>query len=142
YAMDKHCELLCRKTGAEAFKLMPAKRVFALGVGHVRRRGMEPGSKSDELAEPQNTEYVHLTDAEWQVLTALKREFSPEELERAAQRGPELFWQDRAAEAGVSLAEFLRVGHTLHDRRVIGRFSTFLEHVKPNAAGERVTQYN
>jgi hypothetical protein len=25
---------------------------------------------------------------------------------------------------------------------VIGRFSTFLEHVKPNAAGERVTQYN
>jgi len=25
---------------------------------------------------------------------------------------------------------------------VIGRFSTFLEHVKPNAAGERVTRYN
>ena len=78
YAMEKHCELLCRKTEAEVFKLMPAKRVFALGVGHVRRRGMEPGSKSEELAEPQNTEYVHLTDAEWRVLTALKREFTPE----------------------------------------------------------------
>jgi hypothetical protein len=25
---------------------------------------------------------------------------------------------------------------------VIGRFSTFLEHVKPNAAGERVTKFN
>jgi len=25
---------------------------------------------------------------------------------------------------------------------VIGRFSTFLEHVKPSAAGERVTRYN
>ena len=33
YSMAKHCELLCAKTGAESFKLMPAKRVFALGSG-------------------------------------------------------------------------------------------------------------
>ena len=30
----------------------------------------------------------------------------------------------------------------LAERGVIGRFSTFLEHVKPSATGERVTRYN
>jgi len=142
YSMQKHGELLCKITGAESFKLMPAKCVFALGVGHVRRRGMPPGSKSDHVAEPHDTKYVQLTDEEWRVLTALKRELSPEELTRAASRPPEFFWQDRAAESGEPLEEFLRVGAALHARGVIGRFSTFLEHVKPNAAGERVTQYN
>ncbi|MGN6368166.1 MAG: Lrp/AsnC family transcriptional regulator [Phycisphaerae bacterium] len=142
HSMESHCQLLCQLTGAESFKLMPAKRVFALGVGHVRRRGMEPGSKSDELAEPKNTEYVHLSPEEWRVLTALKREFEPQEIEAALTRPGPHFWLDRANEASVPLDEFLKVAHALHARRVIGRFSTFLEHVKPNAAGERVTQYN
>ncbi|HVT79828.1 MAG TPA: Lrp/AsnC family transcriptional regulator, partial [Phycisphaerae bacterium] len=145
YSMASHCQLLCRLTGAEAFKLMPARKVFALGVGHVRRRGMEPGSKADALAEPHDTTFVKLSDAEWRVLTALKREFEPEELERAAARPlhpAPLFWRDRATDAGVPLEEFHRVARSLVDRGVIGRFSTFLEHVKPNAAGERVTQYN
>ena len=97
---------------------------------------------SDVLAEPHDTEYVHLTEHEWKVLTALKREFAADELRAAAGREGALFWQDRAAEAGVDLGEFLRVARSLHERKVIGRFSTFLEHVKPNAAGERVTQYN
>ncbi len=142
YSMEKHCALLCRETGAEGFKLMPAKRVFALGVGHVRRRGMEPGSKSDVMAEPHDTKYVQLSDGEWRVLTALKREFEAEELERAGAREGGLFWEERAAEAEVSLEEFQRVARSLHERGVIGRFSTFLEHVKPNSSGERVTQYN
>ena len=42
--------------------------------------------KSDLLAEPHDTEYVHLTEAEWSVLTALKREFASDELTRAAAR--------------------------------------------------------
>ena len=63
YSMEKHCELLARMTGAEQFRVMPAKRLFALGVGHVRRKGMEPGSKSDELAEVIDTKIVELTDA-------------------------------------------------------------------------------
>src|SRR5918993_4495362 len=45
YSIEKHCEVLMTKTGAQSFKAMPAKRLFALGVGHVRRKGMEPGSK-------------------------------------------------------------------------------------------------
>src|SRR6478672_9916180 len=48
FSMRRHCELLAERIGATAFRIMPAKRLFALGVGHVRRRGMEPGSRADE----------------------------------------------------------------------------------------------
>jgi len=136
YSMQKHCEFLARQTGAQEFKLMPAKRLFALGVGHVRRRGMEPGSKSEELAEVMDTEIVELSDLEWRVLVALKREFDPEEILR------EDLWAKRAEEAGVTLETFYEVARRLNARRVVGRFSTFLEHVKPLASGERVTKFN
>ncbi len=135
YSLRKHCEFLCEKTGAESFILLPAKCLFALGVGHVRRKGMEPGSKTDERAEVMWTNIVELTELEWRVLTALKREFTPEEL------ASEL-WEGRASEAGVSLESFLEVAENLSRRGVIGRFSTFLEHFKPLATGERVTKFN
>jgi hypothetical protein len=135
YSMEKHCEFLCRQTGALSFKMMPAKRLFALGVGHVRRRGMEPGSKANELAEATDTNIVELNDLEWRVLSALKRELDPEEIRSD-------LWQLRADEAGVTLEEFLRIAQDLNRRRVVGRFSTFLEHVKPLQSGERVTRFN
>ena len=135
YSVQKHCALLARLTGAEHFRVMPARRIFALGVGHVRRKGMEPGSKSDELAVVKDTTKVELSDHEWRVLTALKREFAPEEIERD-------LWRPRAAEAGVSLDEFYEVAETLNKRGVIGRFSTFLEHVKTLQTGDRVTRFN
>ena len=40
------------------------------------------------------------------------------------------------------MPEFCRVAEGLCQRRVIGRFSTFLEHVKPLADGQRVTKFN
>ena len=39
--------------------------------------------------------------------------------------------------AGIALDEFYRVAEDLGARKVIGRFSTFLEHVKPSSAGTR-----
>jgi hypothetical protein len=45
YSVEKHCAVLARLTGAERFRVMPAKRIFALGVGHVRRKGMEAGQQ-------------------------------------------------------------------------------------------------
>ncbi|MDB5357803.1 MAG: Transcriptional regulator, Lrp/AsnC family [Phycisphaerales bacterium] len=114
---------------------MPAKRLFALGVGHVRRRGMVPGSKSDALAEVLDTNIVELSDLDWQVLVTLKREFAPDEI-------TENLWQARAEEAGVALDTFLDVARSLNERGVVGRFSTFLEHVKPLSTGERVTKFN
>lgn len=135
FSMEKHCEYLATKVGAEAFRIMPAKRLFALGVGHVRRRGMEPGSRSDEPGRVLDTNIVELSPLEWRVLTALKREFTVDEITPNP-------WLGRAEEATVSLDDFLRIARSLSAREVIGRFSTFLEHVKPSAGGERITRYN
>lgn len=135
FSMAKHCDILQRIVGAEAYRIMPARHLFALGVGHVRRRGMEPGSKSDEPGQVIDVNVITLSPLEWQVLGTLKREFAADEI--VAQP-----WRARAAEAGVTYDEFLRVAEGLVQRNVIGRFSTFLEHVKPTATGERVTRYN
>lgn len=135
YSMEKHGEYWRERIGAKHFRLMPAKRLFALGVGHMRRRGMPPGSRADGPAEAVEVSIAKLTDAEWRILTALKREFEPEELV------PDI-WAARAEEAGVSLNEFCEVAEDLNKRKVIGRFSTFLEHVKRLATGERVTKFN
>ena len=40
FSLAKHCDLLCHKTGATTYKLLPAKKLFVLGVGHVRRKGL------------------------------------------------------------------------------------------------------
>jgi hypothetical protein len=135
FSMPSHCELLASRIGASAYRIMPAKRLFALGVGHVRRRGMEPGSRTDEPGQVLDTNIVTLSDLEWRVLGPLKREFASHEV----QPDP---WRARADEAGVPLGEFLSVAHGLAARGVIGRFSTFLEHVKPSSTGARVTRYN
>lgn len=135
YSLEKHCEVLKKKVGAKAFRLMPAKKLFALGVGHVRRKDMEPGARSEELGAVTDVAVVELTDHEWRIMEAVKREFEPDEL-------VEDLWAARAKEAGVSLDEFLRVAEDLNARRVVGRFSTFLEHVKRLKTGEQVTRYN
>ncbi len=137
YAKDKHCQLLCAKTGAEAFRLMPAKKMFALGVGHLRRRQLQPGDKSDSPGRVIDTQLVELDALEWQVLAALKREFRVDEI------APDP-WRARAAESGVSYETLLQVGQQLSDKGVIGRFSTFLEHVKKVKANDdqSVTRYN
>ncbi|PYJ98717.1 MAG: AsnC family transcriptional regulator, partial [Verrucomicrobia bacterium] len=124
YSMRRHCQFLARQTGAEKFILLPAKRLFALGVGHVRRRGMEPGGKAAVPADVTEVTVTTLNDLEWRILVALKREFEPEEIV------PNL-WESRAREAGVPLETFYEVAEDFDRRKVIGRFSTFLEHVKP-----------
>ena len=135
YDMDAHCRYLMAQTGATAYKLLPARKLFTLGVGHVRRRTIEPGDKTDEPGQVLDTQIVELTDREWRVLMALKREFAPAELR------PNL-WAPRAAEAGESLEDFCAIAESLNERKVIGRFSTFLEHVKKHADGQQVTRYN
>ena len=135
FSMQQHCNYLMSQTGATAYRLMPAKRLFTLGVGHVRRRDIAPGERTDEPGRVRDTVVVTLTDLEWRVLTALKREFAPEEI------APDP-WRARAAEAGVDFDTFIEVARSLNERRVIGRFSTFLEHVKKHADGRAVTKYN
>ena len=135
FSLQAHCELLTKKVGAERFRLMPAKGIFTLGVGHVRRKTIEPGSKADQPAKMIPVQLVELNEHEWNVLVALKREFTPEEITPSP-------WAGRANEAGVSVEEFCRVAEDLNARKIVGRFSTFLEHVKPSAGGVRVTRFN
>ncbi len=135
FSLAGHCAFLSRQTGAEQFRLLPAKCLFALGVGHTRRRGMEPGSKAAAPADVTEVTITSLNELEWRILLALKREFEPEEL------APDL-WKARAAEAGVPLETFYEAAEDFDRRKIIGRFSTFLEHVKPLQDGERVTRFN
>src|SRR5262249_38849970 len=111
--------------------------LFALGVGHVRRRGLEPGSRADVPAEARDTVIVALSPLEWRVLTALQRAVAAEGMGRG-------LWPARAARAGAARHRFVAVSRSVHARGVIGRFSTFLEHVKATEGnlGQRVTRYN
>ncbi len=135
FSLQHHGELLAERVGAEHFRLMPAKGIFTLGVGHVRRKTVEPGSRAEQPATMAPVHVAEVSDLEWEVLLALKREFTPEEIQPSP-------WAGRATEAGVSLDEFCRIAESLNGRKIIGRFSTFLEHVKPSAGGVRVTRFN
>ena len=115
FSLHTHCELLAKSVGAERFRLMPAKGIFTLGVGHVRRKTIEPGSKADQPAKMIPVQKVELSEHEWGVLLALKREFTPEEVQPSP-------WVSRANEAGLSLEEFCRVAEDLNARKIeIGR---------------------
>src|SRR5712691_5688603 len=118
FSLQHHGELLAEKVGAEHFRLMPAKGIFTLGVGHVRRKTIEPGSKAPEPATMIVVQPAVLSEKEWIVLTALKREFAPEEIRESP-------WVARAEEAGVSLEDFFVIAESLTKRKIIGRFSTF-----------------
>jgi DNA-binding Lrp family transcriptional regulator len=134
-SLDEHAGTLLNIVGAEEYLLMPAKGVFSLGVGHIRRRTLEPGAKVDAPATMMTTTTVELTDEEWRVLLAMKEELEPAEIVADP-------WVARAAQAEVALPRFLEVARTLNEKKVIGRFSTFLEHTKPSETGKRVTRFN
>ena len=134
-SLDDHATTLMRLTGATEYLLMPARGVFALGVGHARRKTLEPGDKADAPAVMMTTTPVELTPEEWNVLLALKEELTLEEI----RENP---WNLRAERAAVTLERFFKIAQSLNDKKVIGRFSTFLEHVKPSASGARVTRFN
>jgi hypothetical protein len=135
FGLERHTNILLKKVSGEKVKIMPAKGIFTLGVGHVRRKTIEPGSRADRPAGMIRTEVVELNDLEWRVLTALKREFTAEEIVRSP-------WRNRAKEADLPLERFFSVAEDLDRRKIIGRFSTFLEHVKPSTGGIRVTRFN
>lgn len=134
-SLEQHADALKRLTGAEHYILMPAHGIFALGVGHVRRSVMEIGARADEPARMMKVSPASLSGEEWNVLLALKEELRPDEIVADP-------WSGRATLAGVSKEEFLRIARGLDAKKVIGRFSTFLEHVKPSATGKRVTRFN
>ncbi len=135
FSMSKHCDYLAKKIRATGYRTMPAKKLFTLGVGHVRRKKLEPGMKTDMPAQVTDTTCVDLSEKEWQVMVAIKRELTIDEVKIG-------LWKNRAFEIDMSPEEFCKIGKSLNERRVIGRFSTFLEHVKKHSDGNQVTRYN
>lgn len=133
--LTRHCDVLQRLIGAREYVIMQPKGIFALGVGHVRRKTMEPGDKADAPAEMITPDLAKLTPEEWEVLLAMKRDFAPGEIVADP-------WVARAREAGVSIERFCEVARGFEGKGILGRFSTFLEHVKPSQAGVRVTRFN
>lgn len=130
-----HCDLLGSIVGAEHYVLLPTRGVFALGVGHMRRRLLQPGDKLDHPAAMQTTHRPELDAEEWRVLLALKESLGPEEI-------VENPWDTRAAALGMTVERFCAVAARLNEKRVIGRFATFLEHVRTRSADGPVTQFN
>lgn len=134
-SLEAHCDHVATVIGAEAYRLMPAKKLFKLGVGHMRRRTIEIGQRTEEPGAVIDTKLFELSAEQWRVLTALKREFTVDEIAPNP-------WTKRAAEAGVDVDTFCEVAESLNELGVVGRFSTFLEHVKKHADGKAVTRYN
>ena len=135
FSLDEHCGLLAGKVGAERFRIMPRERNFHAWSWARPPETDRAGSRRYAPARMIEVRAVELREREWRVLLALKREFAPEEIRPTP-------WAARANEAGISLEEFYGVAEALNARKIIGRFSTFLEHVKPSAGGERVTRFN
>jgi DNA-binding Lrp family transcriptional regulator len=135
YSLTEHCRVLSARIGADSFRLMQAKGIFTLGVGHVRRKNSQPGERAETPATMMTPAVVHLSDLEWRVLLELKREFTSEEITPFP-------WLKRAELAGVDKEVFYSVARSFLERKLLGRFSTFLEHVKPSASGVRVTRFN
>ncbi len=132
---ESHCELLKRKIGANSYVLLPAKGVFALGVGHMRRRGLKPGDKTPAPAVMQETKTVSLSRDEWRVLLSVKEQLKPEEMVTDP-------WAMRAAQIGMSTEQYCQVAEELDRKKVIGRFATFLEHVRAKSDDGPVTKHN
>ena len=135
FSLEKHAACLAARVGARSHRIMPAKRLFTLGVGHTRRRQLEPGARFAEAGPIITPAVVSLTPTQWQALTALKRDLGLDEVRSD-------IWSLRAAEAGMTLDQFCATAFELQALGVLGRFSTFLEHVKELSTGEHVTRYN
>ena len=55
FSIERHCQYLRNAIGAEKYRIMPALRAFVLGVGHMRRKGMEVG----DMARNRRAESRH-----------------------------------------------------------------------------------
>lgn len=134
-SLQGHCSMLAKHIGARDFILLPARGVFALGVGHLRRRNLQVGEKLPHPAHKQTTELVELSPLEWSVLLTLKEELSLTEVTHEP-------WALRASMLGMSLQEFCTIASNLDRKQVIGRFASFLEHVKQTGSHGVITRFN
>jgi hypothetical protein len=134
-SVARHSDILKDRVGAAKYNIMPARAVFVLGVGHVRRRTIRPGSRTELPAEVMYPEQAELSDDDWRVLQILQREFEPEEI------GPDI-WRNRCRQAHLPLEQFYATAESLAERKLLGRFSTFLRHNAEPKGGPAITPFS
>lgn len=133
--LDEHCAILSARIWAEHYVLMPARGVFALGVGHMRRRALKPGDRLPVPPRMQTTSKPELSPDEWRVLLSLKEELAPWEIVPNP-------WVARAEKLGMPFEQYCHLAEALDGKKVIGRFAAFLEHVRTRSADGPVTACN
>ena len=99
-AINDHCDVLKRLIGADDYYTMQAHGIFALGVGHVRRKTMEPGERADEPAVMMTTNIADLNAEEWNVLLPKK---SARSRGQAGRRTRVSRWSSSARSRSVSM---------------------------------------
>ncbi len=129
-ALERHCHLLKERIGAVDFVLLPARAMFTLGVGHIRRRHIKPGDRTDVPVKPVDLSAITLDEQEWRILSIVKRELDRTELHRH-------FWACRAEAAGLRYDEFIRMVQSLAERGLFVRFAAFIEHTGDSAGRQR-----
>ncbi len=138
FSLRKHARMAARaQVGARALSL--DAREDALHAGRRARSATRPragrarAGAGAAAAIPRSSNSPSWTGACWSRSSASSR---PAEIVRD-------LWARARREAGVDYPRrSSSVARSLNERGVIGRFSTFLEHVKPTAGNERVTRYN
>ena len=136
HSLQEHCAISRAESRGGTFSHYAGERNL-----HIRCRSCSPKNdgarkQSGQAAQISPVQAVALTAREWEVLLALKREFDPGEI-RVDAMGMRV-----RAKPVFRWRSFMTWPKALNARKVIGRFSTFLEHVKPSATGVRVTRFN
>ncbi len=119
--VEEHCRILSAAIGALDFVPLPVVGMFALSVGHVRRADLQVGDKLPEPARMQVPVIPSLNQQEWDVLLSLKESLLPAEICPRP-------WVARAEALGMSEDAFCAMAQALDEKRVIGRFASFLDH--------------
>ncbi len=133
FSLYQHLELISSWVGASDYCVMPARAVFKLGVGHLRRRGLAPGARTAAAATALEPRVVPLSPLEWRVLPPLTRELSVREITSRP-------WTARANELDMGVDAFAAVAESFESRGLVGRFATVLEHAKAVGAVPRVAR--
>ncbi|MFN2441991.1 MAG: hypothetical protein ABR517_04855 [Thermoanaerobaculia bacterium] len=120
HSLQKHCEFLRTVFDAEAYVALSPITVFPVASGNGAKRG-EPRNG----IEPRQ---VSLDDEEWRILFALRREFTPDEIDTD-------LWRGRAIEARTSQKRFLEIADTLASKGIFGRFALDVEQIHDGGSG-------
>ena len=125
-------------TGAECYRLMPAKR-------NLRSRRRPCAAQDDRILAIRRLNLPRCRSsrpslsptANGSVLTRPEAGVCARGNSRRARLG-----RSRRRSRAFPLETFCAIAESLAARKLVGRFSTFLEHVKPSQTGARVTRFN